>query len=249
MKHMSLVVGVAMVSALMATGCGEETTPGGTGAGITCQVGETLREDSQGVKYCQPASGDASIGGNDSGTTGQADGTTGQDTGGTTGTDTGGTTGTDTGGGTTDAGGPTDPWAQCPPVKGKGLEHGKKCSKHSDCLYGYCMKGGHLTGYDDSISYCTKNNGCTGGGSAQTAPCAPDDGAPSGVTYKSAFEKSKSGGNDKRTSKSPYKVCARVCKTDSECASWNSEMPDCILSSTKYVSAGTQGVCGKNPLK
>ncbi len=235
---------VVAVFALALVGCGSSEGQGGSGAGISCGVGETVALDSQGNKFCQKAGADGTISGTDTGGTG------GADTGGTGGADTGGTGGGTDGGAGSDGGakdaGPSDPWWTCPPVKGTGLDHGKKCTKHEECLYGYCMKGGHLTGYDDSISYCTKNNGCTGG---DAATCAYDDNSPSGVTYKSAFEKSKSGGNTKRTSDQPVKVCARACKSDSECKQWNADLPDCIKNSTKYVSIGTQGVCGKNPLK
>ena len=249
----ALPVALLLVVSL-AIGCGADPATS-NGVGVTCAVGETLKQDSQGNKFCEKAGDTGVIGGTDSGAgtdvasgTDAAGGTT--DTGTTGGTDAGGT-GFDGNSSGVDAG-PIDPWWSCPPVKkASGAEHGKACTSHADCLYGNCVKGGHLAGYDDSISYCTKNNACTGGGSDQTAPCGTDDGAPSGVTYKSVFEKSKSGGNPKRTStsKAPVKVCGRVCKSDSECASWNPKMPDCIKSSTDYVSLGTQGVCGYNPLK
>ena len=130
-----------------------------------------------------------------------------------------------------------------------GLPHGKKCAQDSDCLYSRCVKGGFLTSYDDTISYCTKNNACAGGASQETAPCGVDNGTPAGATFYVAFEKSKSGGNPKRTSASPYKVCAYQCKSDADCAAWNPEMPDCIKASTDYISVGVNGVCGKNTLK
>lgn len=133
-------------------------------------------------------------------------------------------------------------WWECPPVKGNGLEHGKKCTQHSDCQYGYCFTGGFLTGYNSAIKFCTKNNNCTGGDSFTSAVCSTDG------EFGSAFEKSTSGGNKSRTSPEPYKVCGRNCTSDAECVAWNPEMPDCIKNSTDFVSLG-KGVCGANPLK
>ncbi len=134
----------------------------------------------------------------------------------------------------------TGPWWVCPPVKGSGLEHGKKCAQDSDCMYGHCFDSGFLAGYVSGIKFCTKNNNCTGG---DAAVCSTDG------AFASAFEKSTSGGNGKRTSPEPYKVCAKTCSSDSDCAAWNIEMPDCIKNSTDYVSVGTTGVCGVNPFK
>lgn len=233
--------------------CGSEVTSGNAGT-VNCKVGETVALDGSGNPYCVPAGGDIGTLGDSNGGSLDSAGS-GSDTSGgdndTAGTDTAGggdgTAGTDgTGGGDTT---PTDPWLICPPVKGTGLLHGQKCSSHAECMYGYCMKGGFLTGYDDAISYCTKNNACTGSGSFTTAPCDYDDDASKSVTFKSAFEKSKSGGNDKRTSSSPFKVCAKTCKSDGECATWNAEMPHCIINSTKYVSVGAQGICGFDPTR
>ncbi len=136
----------------------------------------------------------------------------------------------------------TGKWWQCPPVKGAGLEHGKKCTTDADCMYGHCFVGGFLTGYNDAIKFCTKNNNCTGGDSNVTASCSSDG------AFAPAFEKTASGGNPKRTSPEPYKVCGRTCTSDAECQAWNAEMPDCIKNSTDYVSLG-KGVCGLNPLK
>ncbi len=241
-----------LVVVSLAIACGADPATS-NGVGVTCAVGETLMQDSQGNKFCQKAGDAGVIGGTDSGA--GTDVATGADTAGT-GKDAGSTGGTDAGGAGFDGSsagvdaGPIDPWWSCPPVKkASGAEHGKACTSHADCLYGNCVKGGHLAGYDDSISYCSKNNACTGGTSSLTTPCGTDDGAPNGVTYKSVFEKSKSGGNTKRTSAAPVKVCGRVCKSSAECASWNPKMPDCMTSSTDYVSLGTQGVCGYNPLK
>lgn len=201
--------------------------------GPTCQVGEMVQQDSNGTKYCAPANGGG-------GTTSDA----------VIGRRGDGGAASDAGGSAIDTLAQQDPWWQCPPkLTPGGAHHGKKCTQDSDCLYGRCMKGGFLTSYDDAVSYCTKNNACTGAGSGETAPCGVDSGAPSGVQYAVAFEKSKSGGNPKRTSVSVYKVCARQCKSDAECAEWNPEMPDCILASTDYVSVGVYGVCGKNTLK
>ncbi|HAN30391.1 MAG TPA: hypothetical protein DCQ06_02225 [Myxococcales bacterium] len=119
-----------------------------------------------------------------------------------------------------------------------GLEHGQKCTQDSDCMYGHCFDGGFLTAYTSGIKFCTKNNNC---GSGDSVPCSVDGG------FASAFEKSISGGNTARTSAEPFKVCAKICKSNSDCEQWNPELPDCIKNSTDYVSVGTQGVCGVNP--
>ncbi len=246
-----LVCGLAATLALGLGGCG--TTEANDNAGsVKCGPGEVSTLDKSGNVYCVEA--------NDAGVL--ADGSTSGDTGGTDavsggdGSDDGaggndGANGGDTAGagdGTDKDSGPTDPWWACPPVKGVGKEHGKDCSSDAECMYGRCVKGGFLTGYDDSISYCTKNNGCTGDGSFTTAPCSYDDDAGKGLTFMVAFEKTKSSGNDKRTSSAPYKVCARACKTDAECADWNSKMPHC-MNSTKYVSTGTSKICGFDPTR
>jgi len=136
-------------------------------------------------------------------------------------------------------------WCDCPPAKHYpgGLEHGKKCAKHDDCLYGQCVTGGHLAGYDDSIMYCTKNNACSTGGNA--TQCEGDG------KFKAGFEKTKESGNDKfggQKCGKVVKVCAKQCKNDGECMEWNSELPNCIKVSTRYVSMGVIGICGKNPL-
>ena len=134
-------------------------------------------------------------------------------------------------------------WWQCPPIKATtGLENGKTCVAHTDCMYGYCFTGGFLTGYNNAIKFCTKNNNCTGGDSPTSAACATDS------EFSSAFEKSTSSGNTARTSPEPYKVCGRNCSSDAVCAAWNPEMPHCIKNSTDYVSLGT-AVCGVNPFK
>lgn len=253
--HWSRIHGVLGALVLLAA-CGNEVASGNAGT-INCSVGETVLLDSNGNPYCGPAGGGGTIadgtgsldsagaadtGAGSSDATGSSDGTGGGNSDGSGSSDA-------SGGDSADDATPTDPWLKCPPVKGTGLEHGKKCATHEECMYGYCMKGGFLTGYDDTISYCTKNNACTGSGSFTTAPCDYDDDASKSLTFKSAFEKSKSGGNDKRTSSTPFKVCARTCKADSECEAWNAEMPHCIINSTKYVSVGTQGVCGHDPLR
>ncbi len=238
-----------------ATGCGADPALS-NGGGAKCQVGQVVKVDSAGNSYCATATNNDGAINTDTAATdsaGAADG--GADSGGNS--DASGTSdakGSDAGdasnGDAVDEDtGPLDPWWKCPPVKGTGLQHGKKCVAHTDCMYGYCMNGGFLTGYDDALSYCTKNNGCTGEGSFTTAPCDYDDNTSKSLTFKSAFEKSKSSGNDKRKSSAPIKLCARVCKTDGECANWNAELPHCMLNSTKYVSIGTQGVCGFDPTR
>ncbi len=142
----------------------------------------------------------------------------------------------------------TGPWWVCPPVKNDALlAHGKPCTNGTECAYGHCAVGSFLVGYDPAIKICVKNNACTGEGSSVTAPCSFDDTTPG--EFVSAFERSKSGGNLARTGAEPTKICARSCSSDANCVAWNPETPDCMTSSTDYVSHGTKGVCGKNPFK
>jgi len=247
MKKMTIPILVAGTM-LVAAGCGNQAAtppvaPAQCGAGTAlvngvCQVVND-------TNISNPA--DTGGGATDAGST------TKTDTGGGTVTDAGTTPKTDAGGGTTtkDAGdpvdaGPPDPWCDCPPEKKNpaGLEHGKKCDKHDDCLYGYCMTGGHLTGYDDGVKFCTKNNACGSGGDA--TQCEADG------KFKSGFEKTKESGNDKFSGKKcgkVVKVCAKQCKSDGDCKAWNPELPHCIKTSTKYVSMGVIGICVRNPLK
>lgn len=250
MMHFGLLVGaIALVA-----GCGSDNA-GNNGGEVQCGEGTVKQyHPTTGAPTCVPADQDGKISGQDAGivatdTTGgggtDAGGSAGTDGGGTGGTDAGVTTGTDSAE-TPDTSGPADPWCDCPPVKKNpgGLEHGKKCDKHEDCLYGYCMEGGHLTGYDSGVKYCTKNNACGTGGDA--TQCETDG------KFKAAFEKTKESGNDKfaglRCGK-VVKLCARQCNSDADCATWNPELPDCIKSSTKYISMGVIGVCVKNPFK
>lgn len=141
----------------------------------------------------------------------------------------------------TDSGGETSEPGTCPPVlKDKSLSaHGKTCTQDSECMYGVCQKGGFLVGYDSKIGYCTKDCGCA----EKTAQCSDDN--ASGAEFICGFEKSTTSGNDKAGS-DPEKRCALRCKTDGDCAKWNSALPHCI-GSTKYVSSA--GVCGFDPFK
>ncbi len=129
----------------------------------------------------------------------------------------------------------------CPPVlkdKTLGL-HAKACTQDADCAYGLCQIGGFLTGYDNSIGYCTKDCAC----SDPAAQCSSDN--ASGKEFICGFELSKSGGNPKAGA-TPQKRCSLHCLTDADCAAWNPAMPHCI-GSTNYVSSA--GVCGFDPLK
>ena len=234
------------VLALLGSGCaadtgGNQVTPAQCGAGTVLFNGQCVVATDGTIADPTDTGGNVS----DAGPNPQADssGNPGVDSGSDP-VDGGGTTGKDTAVEEKDAG-PTDPWCDCPPEKKfpGGLEHGKKCDKHEDCLYGYCFQGGHLTGYDDSVKFCTKNNACDGGGDA--TQCEGDG------KFKSGFEKTKESGNDKFSGLKCGKVvktCAKECKSDSECKAWNAELPNCIKTSTKYVSMGVIGICVKNPL-
>ena len=243
-----------MIPILLAAGglilgaCGTDATGGGAGqvqcgAGMVLFNGQCVLAGNDGNITDPTDTGGVAVDsggmpGTDAGGGGTSDG------GGNPQTDGGGNQQTDGGGGGVDAG-PTDPWCDCPPTKKNpgGLEHGKKCSTHDDCLYGSCVQGGHLTGYDDTVKYCTKNNACGSGGDA--TQCEADG------KFKAGFEKTKESGNDKFSGQKcgkVVKVCAKECKSDGDCKAWNSEMPNCIKTSTKYVSMGVIGICVKNPL-
>ncbi len=129
-------------------------------------------------------------------------------------------------------------WASCPPaiaVPG-GKLHGQACSQDADCLYGMCMFGLPIAGYDKSVGVCSKNCGMSGG----QAACSQDgDGG-----YACVYEKSQGSGNAKRDPiQAAFKMCGRTCKTDSDCMAWNPDLPTCAKSSTASVSVGPTGVC------
>lgn len=129
----------------------------------------------------------------------------------------------------------------CPPiVKDKALgSHAKPCTGDSECMYGFCQKGGFLTGYETTIGYCTKDCGC----SDPAAQCSKDN--ANGKEFICAFELSQSGGNPKAHTP-PHKRCSLHCLTDKDCAAWNPALPHCI-GSNDFVSSA--GVCGFDPTK
>jgi len=128
----------------------------------------------------------------------------------------------------------------CPQVsKDKGsAKIGQTCTQASDCATGQCVFGGPLTGYDNSIGYCSRVCGCPNG-------CDSDN--IGGVGFGCSIEKTNRTNPKRDGTNPPSKYCARTCKNDSECMAWNPAMPDCIKNSTLYISLGSG--CGKNPLK
>ncbi len=143
-------------------------------------------------------------------------------------------------------------WWECPPVKSNptGLEHGKACTTDAECMYGKCMKGTFVTGYDASKGgICTKNSGCAkkSGGNGDTVSCATDN--SSKMSYYTSFEKSKTYPNPKRTSSDPYSFCLPKCTSDKECVAWNPNTPHCIKSSTTYISVNSRNACGFDPFR
>ena len=142
-------------------------------------------------------------------------------------------------------------WWNCPPVvsNAQGLLHGKKCATNADCKFGQCVFGSFIVGYDATKGICTKNSNCAAkeGGNGDTVPCANDN--TSSEAFYTTIEKTSSGGNDKRTNPEPHKICTLGCKDDKTCTAWNPDTPHCIKNSTKYVSVGTHGACGFDPLK
>jgi hypothetical protein len=136
------------------------------------------------------------------------------------------------------------PWWVCPPVKGAGLEHGKKCSSDAECMYGHCLAGSFLVNYSANIKFCSKNNNCAAkaGGSGASVDCSADN--SSSAKFKSTFEVSKTGGNTSRTGAEVQKLCARDCTSDADCIAWNPEMPNCTGSVSKLISTGAK-VCAR----
>lgn len=168
------------------------------------------------------------------------------------------------GGGGSDIGTPTDDltalpsckptmtseekWFNClpTPVNPGAKLHGQGCTADADCLYGQCMFGLPLAGYDKSIGICTKNCGYSGGGSKNIA-CDAED--PSGNLYKCVYEKTQKIGNTYRdlTKQDLFKACARTCANDNDCKAWNPDLPTCTKSSTGQLSTPAVGVCVKLP--
>lgn len=241
-----LICTIALLSGpLFATGCGTDDA-GGDGSGISCGVGQLYDPATQ---KCvdNPNAADGTVsssGGTSSGGTSSGGSSSGADAEGELpwALD-------DSGGLAKDSSAPFDPWWDCPPEKKNptGKLHGEKCDKHEDCLYGRCFTGGPLAAYNDSVRFCTKNNGC---GSGNLTSCTVDNG--NGAIFYSVFEKSSSGGNNKRDPKKDvHKMCAFACKSDTDCAKRNPELPHCLKTSNsnKYVSFGTNAICGVDPDK
>lgn len=242
---MCLCLGVVLA------GCGDTTLPPAD-ASISCGVGQKVAyKTDTGQPYCVDDVDGGQLADSTillpDGNTVPADIKTG-DTGtpGKDGADTKGSDSTDTA--IEDSGPVTKTTGfECPPDQPQGNgggKHGQTCVKDSDCLYGACVFNAPLAGYDKTIGFCTKNCACP----SPLAVCSKEDGG--GVAYTCTKELTITGGNPKRVAGAPpQQMCARTCKTDAECSAWNPEMPDCIKNSTKYISVGTTGACGKNPLK
>ena len=140
----------------------------------------------------------------------------------------------------------TDKFWLCPPLAGNvGALHGQPCGKDSECLYGLCLFGLPLAGYDSKIGVCSKNCGYADGGAAAT--CGTEN------TLSNSFvcvtEKAASAGNTKQNGSLPstIKACGLTCETDVDCAAWNPALPNCFKASTAELSVPLQGVCAKLP--
>ena len=238
------IAAIALLAVGTTIGCGSDDS-GGDGAGVDCPGGQLY---SPTTKKCVD---DPSV---DGGSVSSSGGTS---SGGTSGGSSGGDVVDkelpwaldDAGGLAKDTAAPYDAWWDCPPEKKNpgGKLHGQKCEKDADCLYGRCFVGGPLTGYNSKVKFCTKNNGC---GSGNLTSCNTENDIGKNQLFYSAFEKSKSGGNDKRDPKKDvHKMCAYGCKSDSDCAKWNPDLPHCLKTSNKYISFGTNKICGVDPDK
>lgn len=236
----TLTMSFALLASALLVGCGSDAASGGSGGAVTCPGSQQYDSIN---KKCVDKPADA-------GGLSDAASSSGSDSSSGSGSSSGGA---DVEGELpwqlADGGGIIEPDTgdnyinTCPQTKGAtGAHSGQKCEKHEDCMYGFCFAGGFLAAYDSSIKFCARNVFCSGGGN-----CSDENDGSNAFT--TAFEKSKSGGNPKRTSASPYKICTRTCKSDSECAAWNPQLPHCLKTSTSYVSIGAQGACAKDPDK
>lgn len=139
-------------------------------------------------------------------------------------------------------------WFNCvpTPINAGAKLHGQSCAADADCLYGICMFGLPLAGYDKAIGVCSKNCGYSGGGSKNIA-CDAED--PSGNLYKCVMEKTQKIGNTYRdvTKQDLFKSCARTCVNDNDCKAWNPDLPTCTKVSTSQLSTPAVGVCVKLP--
>jgi len=230
---------MAAILAMAAAGAGC-STPATTNAGApTCMSGSVIKYDpATGKPYCAPAGAD----------TGGLDSAPGEDSGSGADVPAQDLVGpkADT---TLDATAPKDAAAdvvksdpfQCPPETPNAAlgKHGTKCTQNSDCMYGVCVAGAPLAGYNQDIKFCTKNCNCP----TAAANCYADD-TDMNNTYKCVIEKTKIGGNPGRDGSKPtVNMCARVCQKDADCLAWNPDMPNCLKVSNKFVSVPS-GVCG-----
>lgn len=130
----------------------------------------------------------------------------------------------------------------CPPVPketGPG-KTGTACTKDSDCLFGQCVFGAPVAGYDPGIGFCTHVCGCP-------TDCSAENSEAGG--YGCSIEKTAANNPKRDGSADPLKLCTRECKTDAQCKAWNPALPDCIKFSTTYIAVSVNGACGKNPFK
>ncbi len=139
-------------------------------------------------------------------------------------------------------------WFNClpTPVNTGAKLHGESCAVDADCLYGVCMFGLPLAGYDKNIGICSKNCGYSLGSSKNIA-CDAED--PSGNKYKCVMEKTQKIGNTLRdlTKQDLFKSCARTCVNDNDCKAYNPDLPTCTKVSTGQLSTPAVGVCVKIP--
>lgn len=139
-------------------------------------------------------------------------------------------------------------WFNClpTPVNAGAKLHGESCAADADCLYGVCMFGLPLAGYDKAIGVCTKNCGFSLGSSKNIA-CDAED--PSGNKFKCVMEKTQKIGNTMRdlAKQDLFKSCARTCANDNDCKAYNPDLPTCTKVSTAQLSTPAVGVCVRLP--
>lgn len=108
-----------------------------------------------------------------------------------------------------------------------GKLHGEPCSADADCKWGICSKTSLQAG-GTGAGICTKQCNCGLG-----SQCSDDN--TSSAQFTCIF--ASSGGK---------KECARSCKTDAECASWNPALPHCSSSGGGGFQTGLS-VCSAKP--
>ena len=115
-------------------------------------------------------------------------------------------------------------------------------------MYGICLFGLPLAAYEKTIGICSKN--CGFQGTNPSTSCSAEDANPGALdAYYCTMERTASVGNAMRDPSKPalFKMCGHNCKNDSDCKTWNPDLPTCAKSSTQALSTNPNGVCVRLP--